>query len=72
MGDIKLNGVDILQGSWSHTVGLQGESGRYFTEEGSRRVNWINNSSYTSRPMTWLQSRFDKPKGQGPVAIDMT
>lgn len=72
LGDITLNGVNLNQGRWIHTVGIQGEAEHYYTLDGYRHVKWINNSSYVNRPMTWLQSKFDNPKGDGPLAIDMT
>ncbi|XP_057962376.1 beta-galactosidase 13-like [Malania oleifera] len=62
--------VDLSNNGWGHQVGLNGESLRVFTQEGSHRVQWTK-AKGSGPPLTWYKAYFDAPEGSGPVAIQM-
>ncbi|KAL3843366.1 hypothetical protein ACJIZ3_000769 [Penstemon smallii] len=63
--------LDITQNHWGHQVGISGEKMELFTEEGSKKVNWVPVSE-TPGPVTWYKTYFDAPEGNDPVALRMT
>ncbi|MQM21984.1 hypothetical protein Taro_055029 [Colocasia esculenta] len=62
--------LDLSANGWGHKVGLSGEKNNVFTEEGSRKVQWSQAKKGT--PLTWYKRYFDAPRGDNPVAVDMT
>ncbi|KAK1422984.1 hypothetical protein QVD17_18277 [Tagetes erecta] len=62
--------LDITLNQWNHKVGVEGESLRLFTEEGSKKVKWTP-ASGPGTPITWYKTRFNAPEGTNPVAIKM-
>ena len=65
VGKIWLDGQLLIDNQtstnfWQHQKGLVGEELEIYTEEGSSKVNWSNDSSKDiGKPITWFQTRFD-------------
>ncbi|XP_051144918.1 beta-galactosidase 13-like isoform X2 [Andrographis paniculata] len=68
--------LDITQNTWTQQVGMKGERLQVFTEQGSKKVEWLplmnNSTTATPRPVTWYKTYFDAPEGNDPVAIRMS
>ncbi|XP_010941318.1 beta-galactosidase 11 [Elaeis guineensis] len=62
--------LDLSQNKWGHEVGMKGEKLGIFTEEGSKKVQWTE--AKNDKPVTWYKRYFDMPRGNDPVALDMT
>ncbi|KAK9690766.1 hypothetical protein RND81_09G152900 [Saponaria officinalis] len=60
--------LDLSYNGWHHTIGLEGEKHKYFTEEGANKVKWTS-AKGVGEPLTWYKAYFDEPEGQEPVAI---
>ncbi|KAM7264817.1 hypothetical protein ACFE04_002500 [Oxalis oulophora] len=70
--NVGINHIQILSGTVGLPVGVDGESKKIFTEEGTKKVKWtkihgIGNLS----PLTWYRAYFDMPEGKDPLALDM-
>jgi len=75
MGTVKLNGVDITSGGWTHQVGLQGEAYQLYQQSGQGKVTW--NTNYAKdKPLTWYKTNFDIPadvySSGAPLALDLS
>ncbi|XP_057517906.1 beta-galactosidase 13-like [Amaranthus tricolor] len=62
--------IDITNNGWHHTVGLEGERHKIFTEEGAKRAKW-KPAQGVGEPLTWYKAFFDEPEGDEPLAIRM-
>ncbi|GER42336.1 beta-galactosidase [Striga asiatica] len=62
--------LDITRNYWGQEVGVAGEKMQLFTEEGSKKVKWVD-ANATPSPITWYKTYFDAPEGENPVAIRM-
>ncbi|CAA0827710.1 Beta-galactosidase 13 [Striga hermonthica] len=62
--------LDITRNYWGQEVGVAGEKMQLFTEEGSKKVKWVE-ANATPSPITWYKTYFDAPEGENPVAIRM-
>ncbi|XP_051152591.1 beta-galactosidase-like isoform X2 [Andrographis paniculata] len=78
LGPVMLRGLnegtrDLSKGRWSYKVGLKGETLGLNTITGSSSVEWTQGSFLSqNRPLTWYKTTFDAPKGDDPVALDMS
>jgi len=59
-GQVVVNGQEITKSKWVQQVGLQGEYLQYYTDAGSKKVNW-NNGNQVNRPLTWYQLAIPTP-----------
>ncbi|KAM7479444.1 hypothetical protein LguiA_027657 [Lonicera macranthoides] len=62
--------LDITLNQWSHQVGIEGENFKIFTDEGSKKVQWVP-APENGAPLTWFKTTFDAPEGTNPVALRM-
>ena len=53
-GQVLVNGQDLTSAGWLQQVGLRGEWERFYTDEGSSRVDW-NSSQLVDAAMTWYR-----------------
>ncbi|XP_057859557.2 beta-galactosidase [Cryptomeria japonica] len=64
---------DLSKELWTYQVGLGGEKLELYTESGSKNVNWSFTSQPPSnQPMTWYKTRIHGPRGNEPVALDLS
>ena len=62
---VKVNGMDITNGTWDHAWMMPGETKEVWTEAGSQSVTWApattadNNST-----LSWFKSTFDLPSDE--------
>ncbi|XP_047979427.1 beta-galactosidase 16-like [Salvia hispanica] len=68
--NVRIGDKDLSNLSWGYQVGLKGESMQVYTEDGSRKAKW-NKFCSSSRPLKWYKSKFDAPKGNDPVALNL-
>ncbi|XP_021629045.2 beta-galactosidase 13 [Manihot esculenta] len=64
--------LDLTANGWGHEVGMVGEKGQWFNEEGSKKVTWKEVPQGEGPPVTWYKAYFDVPEGDDPVAVRMT
>ncbi|KAF2302056.1 hypothetical protein GH714_031974 [Hevea brasiliensis] len=64
--------LDLSSNGWGHEVGMAGERGQWYTEEGSKKVTWKEVPEGEGPPMSWYKASFDAPEGDNPVAVRMT
>ncbi|XP_017702106.2 beta-galactosidase 11-like [Phoenix dactylifera] len=67
---LNIGTLDLSGNKWGHEVGMKGEKLGIYTEEGSKKVKWTEAKS--GQPVTWYKRYFDMPRGNDPVALDMT
>ncbi|XAR72703.1 Beta-galactosidase [Bertholletia excelsa] len=63
--------LDVTENTWAQEVGVKGEKSWFFTEEGSKTVQWTP-AKGAGPPITWYKTYFEAPEGNNPVAIRMT
>ncbi|XP_048492479.1 beta-galactosidase 14 [Beta vulgaris subsp. vulgaris] len=63
--------LDISFNGWHHTVGMEGEKLKYFTEDGAKKVKWSTAEKGPGAPLTWYKAYFDEPDGDGPLSLRM-
>ncbi|XP_042025318.1 beta-galactosidase 16-like [Salvia splendens] len=68
--NVRIGDKDLWNLSWGYQVGLKGESMQVYTQDGSRRAKW-NKFCSSSHPLKWYKSKFDAPKGNDPVALNL-
>ncbi|XP_057795716.1 beta-galactosidase 16-like [Salvia miltiorrhiza] len=66
---VRIGETDLSNHPWGYQVGLKGEKMQLYTEEGSRKAKW-RKLSLASR-LKWYKSKFDAPKGNDPVALNL-
>ncbi|KAK1394870.1 Beta-galactosidase [Heracleum sosnowskyi] len=62
--------LDLTETNWGHEVGISGEKIPLFLEEGSRKVQWSQDTGL-GNSVTWYKTHFKAPEGNNPVAITM-
>ncbi|XP_042380353.1 beta-galactosidase 7-like [Zingiber officinale] len=62
---------DLRNWLWHYKVGLTGESMLIFSEQGSETAEWKSLQGYTNKPLMWYKTRFDAPKGDDPVVLNL-
>ncbi|XP_042025331.1 beta-galactosidase 16-like [Salvia splendens] len=67
---VRIGEKDLSNLSWGYQVGLNGENMQLYTEDGSQKAKW-NKFPSSSRPLKWYKSKFDAPKGNDPVALNL-
>ncbi|KAJ4827478.1 Beta-galactosidase 3 [Turnera subulata] len=79
LGPVVLHGLDegqrdLTWQKWSHKVGLKGEEMNLATPNSISPVKWIQDSfvGEKQQPLTWYKAYFDAPKGDDPLALDMS
>ncbi|KAH9622550.1 hypothetical protein KSS87_020073 [Heliosperma pusillum] len=60
--------LDLTMNGWHHTIGLEGERQKYYTEEGSRKARW-SPAKGVGEALTWYKAYFDAPEGDDPLTI---
>jgi beta-galactosidase len=78
-GTIKVDGTDLTNSTWDHTIGLLGESKRIFAEDGSKAFIWQRPTAVATvankdlNPAAkWFKSEpFPAPSLELPLAIDL-
>ena len=69
-GEVRWNGHE-LPGPWTMRAGLVGEHERAFAE-GTAPSRWqMGPATGQPHPLRWLRLRFDRPRGDAPLAIDL-
>ncbi|VFQ74515.1 unnamed protein product [Cuscuta campestris] len=77
LGPVTLSGLnkgtkDLTKHKWSYKVGLKGELVSLNTIMGSSSVDWDASSLAIKKPLTWYKANFNEPKGNDPLALDMS
>ncbi|XP_019173472.1 PREDICTED: beta-galactosidase-like [Ipomoea nil] len=77
LGPVSLSGLnegtkDLTKQRWSYQVGLKGESLSLNTISGSSSVEWEASLLAKKQPLTWYKATFNAPKGNDPLALDMS
>ncbi|KAL5563083.1 hypothetical protein UlMin_032830 [Ulmus minor] len=79
LGPVTLHGLnegkrDLSWQRWSYKVGLEGEAMNLGSPNAISSVDWIGGSLVAQRmqPMTWYKAYFDAPRGDDPLALDMS
>ncbi|KAL9244854.1 hypothetical protein vseg_018575 [Gypsophila vaccaria] len=62
--------LDLTLNGWHHTIGLEGERLKYYTEEGSKKAKWTP-AKGVGEALTWYKAYFDAPEGNDPLTIRM-
>ncbi|KAK9690765.1 hypothetical protein RND81_09G152800 [Saponaria officinalis] len=60
--------LDLTLNGWHHTIGLEGERLKYYTEEGSKKAKWTP-AKGAGEALTWYKAYFDAPDGDDPLTI---
>ncbi|GAB4853176.1 hypothetical protein Ancab_017363 [Ancistrocladus abbreviatus] len=63
--------LDLSVNGYHHTIGLDGEKLKLFTEEGAKKVKWVPSNKGIGPALTWYKTYFDAPEGENPLAIFM-
>ncbi|CAL1379841.1 unnamed protein product [Linum trigynum] len=67
---------NVTSDEWGYQVGFQGESLGIYTQENTDKVKWnpiSDSSSANDDPSPrWFRTKFDAPKGDEPVALNLT
>ncbi|XP_015892444.3 beta-galactosidase 5-like [Ziziphus jujuba] len=65
---------DLSWQRWSFKVGLRGETLNLDSPNSISSVEWIKESFVThiQQPLTWYKAYFDAPRGDEPLALDMS
>ncbi|KNA18058.1 hypothetical protein SOVF_073980 [Spinacia oleracea] len=73
---VRCNGKDsydlTVNTTWGYKVGLLGEDLQIYKEENLGKVVWGALEPSAAMPLTWYKTTFDAPKGDDPVALDLT
>ncbi|PON80795.1 Glycoside hydrolase [Parasponia andersonii] len=79
LGPVILQGLDqgkmdLSWQRWSYKVGLKGEAMNLGSPESVSAVDWMSGSLVVAnqQPMTWYKAYFDEPRGDEPLALDMS
>ncbi|GAV72117.1 Glyco_hydro_35 domain-containing protein [Cephalotus follicularis] len=79
LGPVVLHGLDegerdLSWQKWSYKVGLEGEAMKLISPNTIPTVNWIQGSlkANIKQPLTWYKAYLDEPKGDEPLALDMS
>ncbi len=80
VGNVSLDGQPLINNDandWEHQIGLVGEAGQIYTEQGSKTVEWNPNWMMAiNKSVTWFQTRFDldhlvrEDLNSNPVLLD--
>ncbi|KAJ3687354.1 hypothetical protein LUZ61_016518 [Rhynchospora tenuis] len=62
--------MDLSSNDWGYEVGLDGEKKGIYTENGRNYVKWTR--AMSGLPVTWYKRYFDAPKGNDPIALDLS
>ncbi|XP_050232309.1 beta-galactosidase 3-like isoform X2 [Mercurialis annua] len=78
-GPVVIHGLDqgekdLTSHKWSYKVGLKGEDMNLGSPNSFPSLEWMQKSSLVaeSQPLTWHRTMFDAPKGDDPLALDMS
>lgn len=79
LGPVALHGLDqgkwdLSWQKWTYQVGLKGEAMNLNSPNSISSVDWMDASLIAQRqqPLTWHKAYFNAPKGDEPLAIDMS
>lgn len=79
LGPVALHGLDqgkwdLSWQKWTYQVGLKGEAMNLNSPNSISSVDWMDASLIAERqqPLTWHKAYFNAPKGDEPLAIDMS
>ncbi|KDP41747.1 hypothetical protein JCGZ_26765 [Jatropha curcas] len=78
LGPVLLHGLDkgqrdLTWQKWSYKIGLQGEDLNLGSPNSIPSVEWTQRSIVVQRqPLTWHRAFFGTPKGDEPLALDMS
>ncbi|XP_042405295.1 beta-galactosidase-like [Zingiber officinale] len=75
LGPVTLEGLnegkrDLGSQTWTYQIGLRGEHLNLHTLNGGSSVEWDGAS--TRMPLTWHKAYFNAPRGNDPLALDMS
>ncbi|XP_059656330.1 beta-galactosidase 6 isoform X2 [Cornus florida] len=57
---------------WGYQVGMLGEKLQIYNDQNLSNVAWSKTKISTNQPFTWYKTVFDRPKGNDPVALDLS
>nr|XP_023911728.1 beta-galactosidase 6-like [Quercus suber] len=63
---------NLTNHEWGYKVGLLGEELQIYREENVGDVVWRENGISTNQTLTWYKIFFDAPKGDDPVALNLS
>uniref|UniRef100_A0A6N2MDY4 Beta-galactosidase n=1 Tax=Salix viminalis TaxID=40686 RepID=A0A6N2MDY4_SALVM len=79
LGPVTLHGLDegrrdLTWQKWSYKVGLKGEDMNLESRKPISSVDWVQGSLVAGKqqPLTWYKAYFNSPKGDDPLALDMS
>ncbi|KAB5561359.1 hypothetical protein DKX38_006316 [Salix brachista] len=79
LGPVTLHGLDegrrdLTWQKWSYKVGLKGEDMNLESRKSISSVDWVQGSLVAGKqqPLTWYKAYFNSPKGDDPLAVDMS
>ncbi|KAJ6739121.1 BETA-GALACTOSIDASE RELATED [Salix koriyanagi] len=79
LGPVTLHGLDegrrdLTWQQWSYKVGLKGEDMNLESRKPISSVDWVQGSLVAGKqqPLTWYKAYFNSPKGDDPLALDMS
>lgn len=77
LGPVVLNGLDqgkkdLSSQRWSYQIGLKGESLNIISQAENSQVYWREATEQKQQPLTWYKAGFNTPKGDEPLALDMS
>ncbi|XP_058188139.1 beta-galactosidase 6-like isoform X2 [Rhododendron vialii] len=57
---------------WGYQVGLSGEKLHAYDVQNASDVNWSKTRISTNQPLTWYKAIFEEPRGDDPVALNLS
>ncbi|EEF49462.1 beta-galactosidase, putative [Ricinus communis] len=79
LGPVVIHGLDqghrdLTWQKWSYKVGLKGEDLNLGSPNSIPSINWMQESAMVAerQPLTWHRAFFDAPRGDDPLALDMS
>ncbi|KAI8535517.1 hypothetical protein RHMOL_Rhmol10G0180200 [Rhododendron molle] len=63
---------NLTDHEWGYQVGLLGEKLRAYDVQNASDVNWSKTRISTNEPLTWYKAMFDAPRGDDPVALNLS
>lgn len=63
---------NLTDHEWGYQVGLSGEKLRAYDVQNASDVNWSKTRISTNQPLTWYKAMFDAPRGDDPVALNLS
>lgn len=66
--------LNLNNSTWGYQVGLLGEQLKVYTEQNSTDIKWtqLGNITIDEVTLTWYKTTFDTPKGDDPIALDLS